>query len=77
MHIGYFRGIADAEQVRDVMLQRLREAKDSGLGEGDEVQRAAAPARAGPGPASSERFVSALQVVVDEARALRRAAARL
>ena len=36
MHTGYFRGVDNAEQLRDLMRERLRQARDSGLGDPDD-----------------------------------------
>lgn len=59
LHVGYFRGIADAPRVRDLMLERLRKHRDAGLGDGDE---------------RTVTMEDALREVRDEARALRVAA---
>lgn len=59
LHVGYFRGIARAQEVRDLILERLRKLKDSGLGDGDDA------------PITVE---DALREVRDEARALAAAA---
>jgi hypothetical protein len=37
LHIGYFRGVADAGAIRDAVLERLRRHADSGLGDPDDV----------------------------------------
>jgi uncharacterized membrane protein YdbT with pleckstrin-like domain len=36
MHIGYFRGVDDAEGIRDIVREGVRRQKDSGLGDPDE-----------------------------------------
>ena len=36
MHVGYFRGVDNAEEIRDVVLERMRGLRDSGLGDPDE-----------------------------------------
>ncbi|MEQ8821072.1 MAG: PH domain-containing protein [Sumerlaeia bacterium] len=36
MHLGYFRGVDNAEEIRDLMRERLRRLRDSGLGDHDE-----------------------------------------
>ena len=73
LHVATFRGVDNPEEIRDLMLQRLRRLRDAGLGDLDD-----APALQGA-PASDPAFGSteALQALVafrDEARALRRAA---
>ena len=37
MHIGYFRGVANAPEIRDAVLERLRKHADSGLGDPDDA----------------------------------------
>jgi membrane protein YdbS with pleckstrin-like domain len=35
MHLGYFHGVDNAEEIRDAILRRVRELQDSGLGDPD------------------------------------------
>ena len=65
LHVAWFRGIANAEEVKVLIQDRLRKLKDAGLGDPDDhgSQAAAAPA-----------FLEALRAVHAEARALRTAA---
>ncbi len=42
MHIGYFRGVDNADEIRDLILVQMRGMRDSGLGDPDEP----APTRA-------------------------------
>ncbi|MCB2154346.1 PH domain-containing protein [bacterium] len=76
MHTGYFRGVDNAEQIRDVMRQRLREYRDSGLGDTDESPEpvAAIPAAA---PASSPDMLAALRALREEMGAFRASAQAL
>ena len=68
MHTARFRGLPNAEEIRDVVLARMKAARDAGLGDGDD----AAP------PASLQPDVAAvLRGVVDDARAFREATERL
>jgi membrane protein YdbS with pleckstrin-like domain len=70
-HVGYFRGVDNAEEIRDLILARLRRLRGAGLGDEDEDEApAAAPAAATP--ASGE-----LEAIAAEAAALRRAAEAL
>jgi len=68
MHVGYLRGVDEAEKIRDSILARLRQLRDSGLGDLDDASVAHAPAT--PSGAS---VLAAAREVLDEARALRRA----
>lgn len=36
LHIGYFRGVANPEEIRDIILRRLRTLRASGLGDPDD-----------------------------------------
>jgi uncharacterized membrane protein YdbT with pleckstrin-like domain len=67
LHVAWFRGIDNAEEVRLLIQERLRALKDSGLGHHEEMRAA---------PASTPAFLDALRAVHTEARALREAAAR-
>jgi len=57
-HIGRFEGVSNANAIRDLMVERLRQYRDSGLGE------AAAPA-------PRDQALEAARTVLAEARALR------
>ena len=68
LHMAWFRGIANAEEVRALIQERLRKLKDTGLGDHDDH---APPAAAAPA------FLEALRAVHAEARSLREAAGAL
>jgi uncharacterized membrane protein YdbT with pleckstrin-like domain len=59
-HIGRFKSVSNANAIRDLMVERLRQFRDSGLGE---------PATHG-GPAT-DQAIDAARAVLAEARALR------
>ena len=65
LHTAWFRGIDNAEEVKQLIQERLRALKNSGLGHHEEMPHAPAPA-----------FLDALRAVHSEARALREATAR-
>ena len=65
LHTAWFRGIDNAEEVKQLIQERLRALKDSGLGHHEEIRRTPAPA-----------FLDALRAVHAEACALREATAR-
>lgn len=69
MHVVWFRGVANANEIRELMQERLRHLKDSGLGDHEEM----IPQRTAPSDAS---FITALKEIANEAAALRAAAAR-
>lgn len=64
LHTAWFHGIDNANEVRELIQQRLRLLKDSGLGDHEEMAR-----RLFIG--SSPNFLTALRQVHSEARALR------
>jgi len=64
MHLGYFRGVDNAELIRDLILARMRGLRDSGLGDPDE------PATA-PADFDASDLLAAAREMLVEARALR------
>jgi uncharacterized membrane protein YdbT with pleckstrin-like domain len=80
MHVGLFRGVDNAEEIRAAVLDRIRRHRDAGLGDpDDEAPGADAPLAAStPTPAGAEgpTLLTAARELADEARALREALAR-
>ena len=70
LHIAYLRGVDDANRIRDVIRERLRQHGDAGLGDPDDV--AGEPRRSVSGATA---LTAAAQALYEEARALRRAMA--
>ena len=71
MHVGTFRGVDDAEAIRDVIREQVRRYRDAGLGDPDD-----APAAALPAPAAGEAEAEmAAREVLEAARGLRAALA--
>ncbi|MEO6970429.1 MAG: PH domain-containing protein [Chthoniobacterales bacterium] len=70
LHTAFFRGVDNANAIRELIQHRLRELKDSGLGDHEEVKPSPALATSGP---VSENFLRALREVAAEATALRSA----
>ncbi len=68
MHRGLFRGVDNAEEIRDRLRDRLRSYRDSGLGE------ITPPPLSGQPADTSPALDAVLREVVEEARALRIAA---
>jgi membrane protein YdbS with pleckstrin-like domain len=77
LHTAWFRGVNNAGEVRELIQQRLRLLKDSGLGDHEELSRP----ESAPGPlasvAVSGSLLAALREVYSEAQALRQAAGTL
>jgi len=61
LHVAVFRGVDTPEQIRDLMLDRLRHLRSTGLGDPDDVRT----------PAQAADTVSLLVALRDEARRLR------
>lgn len=66
LHLGYFRGVDNAEEIRDAVLARVRLLRDSGLGDPD------APPAA-PALTAGEREMAAGRELLEEARRIRAA----
>ena len=65
MHVAYFRGVANAEEIRDLVREGVRLQRNAGLGDPDEQE---------PPPPDDARAAAA--ELLREARALRAAIAR-
>jgi membrane protein YdbS with pleckstrin-like domain len=61
LHIGYLRGVSNAEEIRDVIQDRLRRLRDAGLGDPDDAPALPAP----------DDLLEAANALRAEARALR------
>jgi uncharacterized membrane protein YdbT with pleckstrin-like domain len=70
LHTAWFRGVDNANAIRELIQKRLRELKDSGLGDRDEVFAGTRPADSG----TTDQLLAALRAVAAEAAALRSAA---
>ena len=68
-HIGYFRGVDNAPAIRDLILERLKQLRDAGLGDPDQPQSEIPGLEATSAPG----VVDAARELLTEARALRRA----
>jgi uncharacterized membrane protein YdbT with pleckstrin-like domain len=73
LHTAFFRGVDNANAIRELIQNRLRELKDSGLGDHEEAAGATHPPMASP---VSGEMLAALREVAAEASALRAVTAR-
>ena len=73
MHTGYFRGVDNAEELRDLMRERMRKAKGAGLGDPDD-EHDEVPQRDVPQRRLDADLTAVLDEMLAEARALRIAA---
>jgi uncharacterized membrane protein YdbT with pleckstrin-like domain len=69
LHLARFRGVDNAEEIRDLVLERMKRARDAGLGDPDDVTSAGEPA----GPSDLE---GATRELLAESAALRIAVSR-
>ena len=72
LHTAFFRGVDNANAIRELIQTRLRELKDSGLGDHEEAVRVNQPARATY--PSMHSLLPVLREVAAEASALRKVA---
>jgi uncharacterized membrane protein YdbT with pleckstrin-like domain len=74
LHTAWFRGINNAAEVRELIQQRLRMLRDSGLGDHEELARPAGAATPPLSVSASAAVLARLREVHGEACALRGAA---
>jgi membrane protein YdbS with pleckstrin-like domain len=68
LHLARFRGVSDAEAIRDLVLDRMKKARGAGLGDPDDPHDAA--------PDAPDQLTAALEELRTASAALREAAAR-
>lgn len=73
LHTGVFEGVTNAKEIRDLILTRLRDYRDSGLGHPAEAQMARLPAPLPLVPGDGAASLAAAFDLLAEARELRRA----
>lgn len=77
LHVGYFRGVAHADRIKDAILRHLRRLRATGLGDPEEPTAPtvpAAPASPAAAPAAGgDELLAAAREVLHQARDLRRA----
>ena len=71
LHTGVFHGVDNANEIRDLILDRLRAFREAGLGDPEDARAVVHHAPAGLTPAQSNVTLAAAQEVLQEARALR------
>ncbi len=71
LHGVRFRGVNNADEIRELINTRLRELKDSGLGDHDDVPSAPMP------PTGAVSLVDPLREILQEASSLRETIARV
>jgi hypothetical protein len=71
LHLGVFHGVDNATEIRDLILDRLRQFRATGLGDPDDHHDPVSPSAA-PETGSPSDVLTASQELLAEARALRR-----
>lgn len=74
MHLGYFHGVDNAGEIRDLILQRMRKLRDSGLGDPDDSPTEAEDGSKSQSDAGDD-LVAAVHEFACEVRALTTAVA--
>lgn len=73
LHTGVFHGVDNAKEIRDLILERLRLFRETGLGDPDEAKHAVTEPTSFPAHAlANSSTLAAAQELLGEARALRR-----
>jgi membrane protein YdbS with pleckstrin-like domain len=73
MHTGVFQSVTNGQEIRDLIVERLRHFREAGLGDPDEITSSfAEPAGAVSGPVPSDALAAARELAA-EAKALRAA----
>jgi membrane protein YdbS with pleckstrin-like domain len=70
LHTGVFHGVDNAQEIRDLILDRLRHFRQAGLGDPDDHNSAPAAVEAAAAPAPADTLAAAHELLA-EARALR------
>ncbi|HEV7764376.1 MAG TPA: PH domain-containing protein [Thermoanaerobaculia bacterium] len=65
MHVAYFRGVANATEIRDLVSEGVRRQRDAGLGDPDETHA----------PVADDDVPAAIAELLTQVRALRRSVA--
>ena len=73
MHGGGFQGVENAEEIRDLILERLRLFRETGLGDPEESIYANAPSSQSFPPAQREDLLAAGRELLGETKVLRAA----
>ncbi|HYG34105.1 MAG TPA: PH domain-containing protein [Clostridia bacterium] len=71
MHSGVFHGVENAEEIRDLIIERLRRFRESGLGDPDEAARGASQNAAAMQTAAANDILDAGRELLAEARRFR------
>lgn len=72
LHLGIFKGVDNAVEIRDLILERLRRFREAGLGDPEDGRdHPHPPPDPGPKAATSAPVEAAVNELLEEARALR------
>jgi len=76
LHTGIFHSVNNANEIRDLILERLRQFRQAGLGDPDDHGHHPAEAVTAPADLTSGDAVAAARELLAEARALRQTVGR-
>lgn len=71
MHFGYFHGVDNAGEIRDLILERMRKLRDAGLGDPDDHSASDEVESAGTGEPTAGGLASAVREFASEVQALK------
>ena len=72
LHTGIFHSVDNANEIRDLILQRLRQFREAGLGDPEDQHRQTSTAASGAATTAATDALAAAREMLSEARALRR-----
>jgi hypothetical protein len=72
LHTGVFHGVDNAPEIRDLILERLRLFRETGLGDPDEAPHLPVAASVQATTSAAPAVLAAARELLEEARALRR-----
>jgi hypothetical protein len=75
MHLGFFHGVDNAPEIRDMILDRMRRLRDSGLGDPDDELTSSEPEPVPPADDARTLLAESVREFKREAGELRRAVA--
>ena len=71
MHIAHFRGVDNASEIRNLILERLRQWRDSGLGDPEDVSGTPTLVMTGTSESGESPVLGAARLLLQEATRLR------
>jgi alkanesulfonate monooxygenase SsuD/methylene tetrahydromethanopterin reductase-like flavin-dependent oxidoreductase (luciferase family) len=73
LHQGVFHAVENAHEIRDLIVERLRRFRETGLGDPDEVKPTASVSASAAVPTSASESLPAARELLEEIRQFRAA----